>query len=139
MGLTGRYDFKGIQKLASAGVNVALGATQWGAWLLASPFRGSIDAAEKMIINWLANRGLIVLDVGYFMVNGAIDQKRLDQALTKGLQRVQQGRDKITPAEGKAIDDEVREAFDADADLGISNSVQHVSSPSVRDGRNPTV
>lgn len=139
MGLTGRYDFKGIQRAATVWLNTALAATSWGAWLLASPFRPALDAIEGLIINYLANRGLVVLDVGYFMVDGKIDQKRLDDALTKGLQRVQQGRDKITAAEGKAIDDEVREAFDADADLGISNSVQHVSDPSVRIGRNPTI
>lgn len=120
MGLTGRYDFKGIQKLSIRGIELLLAATGWGAALLASPFRPVAEYVEEWIVNWLANHGLIILNVGVNIIDGELDQKAMDKALDDGIRRVMQGRDTITPEEGKAIDDKVRSAFDENADIGAA-------------------
>ncbi len=107
-----------------------IAGTGWGAWLIASPFMPFVNFFRDALINFLANRGLIVLNIGVNIVDGVIDQKALDAALDNGIKKVMQGRDKLTKAEGEAIDDEVRKAFDADADLGTSG-VSGLSSPPV--------
>lgn len=144
MPLTGRYNFKGIQRAVSTGVNLILASTSWGAWILASPFRVVLQAAEDVAVNFLANRGLIVLNIGAIMIDGAIDQSRLDSALTDALTKLQNGRDKITPEEGAKLDQEVANAFDQDADLGAANggdtaSVSNVPSAPIRGGNNSAI
>ncbi len=131
MGITGRYDFKGFQKAAGVAIDALLAGTSWGAWILASPFKIVIQPIRDLIVNFLVNRGLIILNVGAVIVDGVVDQKKLDAAIDDGIKKVMQGRDKITPAEGKKIDDAVREAFDNDADLGATNSVSKFPGPSV--------
>lgn len=121
MGLTGRYDFKGIQKLAGRLIDGLLAGTAWGAWLLASPFKPVVNLVRDMLVNYMANKGLIILNIGVNIIDGVLDQKALDRALDDGIRRVMQGRDKITPLEGKAIDDRVRKAFDENADLDVVN------------------
>lgn len=122
MGVTGRYDFTGIQKAVSVGINAILATTSWGAWLLASPFNLALTAAENAAVNFLVNRGLIVLNIGAIMVDGKIDQAALDGAMNDAITKLQQGRSSVTPAQGQAIDQEVQDAFDKDADLGASNN-----------------
>ncbi len=124
MAVTGRYDFPGIKRTLGLLIDGVLAGTVWGAWILASPFRPVIDYLRDLIINYLANRGIIILNIGANIVAGQLDQKAFDQAIEDGLQRVMQGRDRITPEEGKAIDDKVRAAFDDDADLGTDSGVQ---------------
>ncbi len=125
MGITGRYNFPGIQKAAGAAIDALLAGTTWGAWILASPFKIVLAPLRDLIVNFLANRGLIILNIGANIVDGAVDQAKLDAALDAGIKRVMQGRDKITPQEGKKIDDDVREAFDKDADLGADPNGLH--------------
>lgn len=122
MPITGRYDFKGIQKAMGHLIDGLLAGTAWGAWILASPFKPLADWLKDFIVNYLANRGLIILNVGVNIIDGHLDQKALDTALDDGIRRVMQGRDKITPEEGKAIDDKVRKAFDENADLDVNDS-----------------
>jgi len=131
MGITGRYDFPGFQKAAKIAIDALLVGTTWGAWIVTSPFKIVIGPIEDLIVNFLVNRGLIILNVGAVIVDGSVDQAKLDAAVDAGIKKVMQGRDKITPAEGKKIDDEVRAAFDADADLGATDSVSKFSGPSV--------
>lgn len=135
MGLTGRYDFKGIQKATGFLIDTVIAGTGWGAWILASPFKPVIGVIRDFLINFLANQGIILINVGLNIVDGVANQKALDMALDAGIKRVMQGRDKITAREGKAIDDEVREAFDRDADLGADSGtddgVSKFSGPSV--------
>lgn len=111
MGLTGKYNFPGIKKAGAFAVKAALAATGWGAALLASPYFKFFEPVEELAIeeaiNWLASEGLIVLNLGAIYVNGEIDQGLFDKALDEGLKRVENGRDKITPAQGKAIDNDV--------------------------------
>ena len=143
MGLSGRYNFPGMQKAANFAINTALAATSWGAWLLASPFKPAFTAALDFLDNWLINHGLILINLEMNIVDGKIDQKTLDDSMDRGLEKLKMGRDKITAAQGKAIDDDVKQAFDADADLDASISdtggVPNVSSAPLRSGNNTPV
>ena len=112
-------------------IDSLIAGTGWGAWILASPFRPVVAAVRDLLMNFLANRGLIVLNIGANIVDGSIDQAALDAALDAGIKKVMQGRDKITPAEGKKIDDDVAKAFDRDADLGATDSVSKLPGPPV--------
>lgn len=132
MGLTGRYDFKGIQKVVIAAINAALAGTTWGASLLGSVWFKVFSPVENLLvgsaINYLTNKGLIVLNLADIMVEGAIDQSALDRAINDGLGRVSKGG--LTPEEGKAIDDRVRKAADEDISFGAvppDNGVPDVS------------
>lgn len=132
MGITGRYNFPGIQKAMGATIDALLATTSWGLWLLTSPFKPVITMLENLVVNYLANKGIILINIGVNIVDGVLDQKALDEALDDGIKRVMQGRDKISPEEGKAIDDKVREAFDKDADLdAVADGVSNLSGPSV--------
>lgn len=110
MGISGKYDFQGIKKAGAAGLKIALANTGWGAFIMKSPFSGAFSAVLELFANYLANQGLVLLNLGAILVNGAIDQHAFDQALADGLAKVELGRDKITPEQGKAIDDAVRNA-----------------------------
>lgn len=131
MGITGRYSFPGFQKAAGIAIDGLLAGTSWGAWILASPFKIIIQSIRDLIVNFLVNRGLIVLNIGEAIVDGMVDQSKLDDAVDAGIKKVMQGRDKITPAEGKAIDDKIRAAFDADADLGSTAGLSKLPGPPV--------
>lgn len=130
MGLTGRYNFPGIQKAVRAAITVLAASTTWGAWLIASPFQPVIAALEDLAINWLVNRGLIIIDVGAVMIEGKINQEKLDSALDAAFTRLQVGRDKISPEEGAKIDAETTQAFDQFADVNASG-VSNVPDPSI--------
>lgn len=121
MGITGRYNFPGMQKAANFAINTALAATSWGAWLLASPFKPAFTALLNLIDNWLINHGLILINLEMNIVDGKLDQKAFDNSMNAAYEKLKMGRDKITAAQGKAIDDDVRKAFDKDADLGATN------------------
>ena len=131
MGITGRYSFPGLQKAAGVAIDALIAGTGWGAWLLASPFMPIVSFFRDALVNFLANRGLIILNIGVNIVGGVIDQKALDSALDDGIKRVMQGRDKITSAEGLKIDNAVREAFDRDAELGADNGVSKFRGPPI--------
>jgi hypothetical protein len=108
VGITGKYNFTGIQKAGVAAIDAALAGTTWGASIVASVFFKPIENwFLEFAINWLANKGLIVLNLGAIVVNGEVDQALFDNAMDAGLKRVEQGRDQITEAEGLNIDQEV--------------------------------
>lgn len=111
MGITGRYDFKGIKEKGAKGIEAVIAATTWGASLIKIPFFGLIeDAFLQLAVNWLANRGLVVFNLADIVIDGELDQNTFDAVFDDGLRRLQVGRDKLTPAQGKAIDDAVRKA-----------------------------
>lgn len=114
MGITGKYNFPGIQKAGIAAIEAVLASTSWGVSLVASPFYKVLAPVEdwflNWVINWMANKGLIVLNLGAIIVDGEVDQKLFDKALDDGLKLVEQGRDQISQAQGKAIDDDVIQA-----------------------------
>lgn len=110
MGSTGKYDFQGIQKGGLLAIKAALAATGWGASIIASPFVRVLDWMLKKIINFMANKGLIVLNLGAIYVEGEFDQTEFDKAMDAGLSKIKTRPD-MTPEEKKEIDDEVKNAF----------------------------
>lgn len=113
MPLSGKYDFKGIKQWGAKGLELALTTTAWGAWLLATPvLRTVLHFSEEFLVNWFANKGLILLNIGAIYVNGKLDEEEFSKALNDGLARVEipGGRALLTPEEGKAIDEAVKKA-----------------------------
>ena len=107
MGLSGKYDFPGIKKLGAAGLRAALATSPYSAWFLKLGFFA--DLVLEFAVNWLSNKGLVLFNVGAIEVTGEIDHHRLDKSLDDAFEAitVKGGRDKLTPAQKKAIDDEV--------------------------------
>lgn len=110
MGLTGKYDFPGIKKAGVKGITLLLAGTSWGAALVAGPFKFVYDFLLELLINFLANKGLMVIDIGVFYVGGKFDQGSFDKAMNEGLERVKSGK-VLTPAQIKEIDQNVIDAF----------------------------
>jgi len=112
MGLTGKYDFKGIKKYGALGLETALSTTSWGAVVLKIPVIGTLlKGGMELFVNWLANEGLMVLNIAAISVNGEIDQKNFDAHMDDALNKVSLGAGKLTPAQQKEIDDAVIVAF----------------------------
>lgn len=109
MGITGKYDFKGIQKAGRLGIRALLSSTTWGASLLASPFNKPLNVVIDWLVNYLANRGLVILNLGAIYVNGELDQKAFDKALDDGLKKVNNSPN-LSQEQRDAIDEEVRNA-----------------------------
>lgn len=107
MPVTGKYDFKGIKKLGAAGIKAALSANPSFAWVTKIPF---IVTSLELLVNFLANNGLVVLNIGAIYVNGEVDQKLLDRAIEEGIKKVEQAGGSLTPEQIKEIDDAVIEA-----------------------------
>lgn len=106
---TGKYDFKGIRKAGSLGLKALLASTSWGATLLSGPFRKSLDLLFEFISELLANRGLLLINIGEIYIKGSFQQANFDSKLEKALAAVKV--DGLTPRQKKAIDDEVIKAF----------------------------
>ena len=112
MGITGRYDFKGIKKLGAKGLALALSSTPWGAWLVNTPFISTFtNLLLELIVNWLANEGLIILNIAAIQVSGEMDQKQFDDAMSEAFKIIEFPGAKLTPEQMKEIDDKVIEAF----------------------------
>lgn len=122
MGLTGKYDFLGIKKAGAAAIKAALASTSWGASFVASIWFKLLAPAEdmvlEMVVNWMANNGLVILNLGANWANGEFDQAAFDRSIEEGLGKIKLGRDKLTPEQGKAIDDSVIRAADKFIDFG---------------------
>lgn len=140
MGITGKYNFPGIQKAGVAAIKAALATTGWGIALLANPFFRFFQPVEDMVVDWainfLANQGLIVLNLGAIYVNGEIDQTLFDKALDDGLKRIEIGRDKLTAEQGKAIDDDVIKAARRFIDFGAAGGVRGDANTGLQGGGN---
>lgn len=106
---TGKYDFPGIRKASTAGIKALLALTSWGAWLIASPFKGTLDLALDWFNEWLTNRGLVIINVGAFYVDGVFSQDKFDSEMESALKKAQTPG--LTDKQKKAIDDGVIEAF----------------------------
>lgn len=112
MGLTGKYDFKGIQKYGAMGLTMALASTSWGAFLVTKwGLKNITDVLLEWFVNWLANKGLLVLNLGAIYVEGEWDQKAFDSSIDEAFKQIQSSEGKLTPEQMKAIDDKVIEAF----------------------------
>lgn len=111
MGITGKYDFPGIQKAGAAAIKALIASTSWGAIILSWPIVPSIiDFLDKQLVNYLANEGLIVLNIAASMVEGEIDQKAFDNAMDQALEQVANAKGGLTDAQKKSIDDAVIKA-----------------------------
>lgn len=110
MGLSGKYDFPGIKKLGIAGLRVALASSPYTAWFI--KFGAFSDLIMGFAVNWLANKGLIVLNLGAIYVEGEIDQFVMDKAMDEALKEITNlgGLDKLTPEQKREIDDRVIKA-----------------------------
>jgi hypothetical protein len=104
---SGKYDFRGIKKLGAAGLRLALAASPYTAWTLKG---GALTTFFlEWFSNWLANSGLMLLNIGADYVSGEMDQARFDAAMDAAFEEIRKkgGRETLTEAEKKAIDDEV--------------------------------
>jgi len=107
---SGKYNFRGLKKLGAAGLRLALASSPYTAWALKG---GAFTTFFlEWFSNWLANNGLMILDVGYDYVAGELDQKRFDHALDEAMSEITEkgGRDALTAEQKKEIDDEVIKA-----------------------------
>lgn len=109
MGLTGKYDFKGIQKAGRLGIKAFIASTGWGAKLIASPFVKVLDLLIEWVTNWLANRGLIILNLGSIYISGEFNQSAFDKALDEGLKKVESNPG-LSEKQKEIIDNEVKKA-----------------------------
>lgn len=110
MGLSGKYNFKGIKKLNAAALRAAIGSSPATAWLLKFGSVGNLFL--EFVGNWAANTGLVLFNTGAILVEGELDQKAFDKAMNEAIDEItiKGGRDKLTAAQKKAIDDEVIKA-----------------------------
>ena len=112
MGLTGKYDFKGIKRLGGLGLSTLIGSTAWGAVILKLPVIGTLlNGSLELFTNWLANNGLMVMNIGSIAAEGEWDQKQFDEHMIAAFKAVELSNGKLTPEEVKAIDDEVIKYF----------------------------
>lgn len=106
---TGKYNFPGIRKVSRKSIDIILASTGWGAWLLASAFAPAVKFIEEWASEWLANKGLLIIDVGAIYVQGEFDQSKFDKAFDTALEQVKMPG--LTDAQKKEIDAKVIDAF----------------------------
>ncbi len=61
--------------------------------------------------SWLANQGLALLNIGIDELRIAAQKDDYEKAIEEALKSVGEAKQKLTPAEIKAIDDKVKKAF----------------------------
>jgi len=106
---TGKYNFPGIRKAGAVAIKAALASSPLGG-LLVGPLGPALAVSLEWLSEWLANRGIILLNVGAFEINGHFDQAAFDKAMDAGLSRLESG-ETISPEEMRAIDEKVKEAM----------------------------
>lgn len=112
MGVTGKYDFKGIKKVGARGISAALATTPYTAWLASRGFAPLTNYLFEALCNWLANKGLIVLNIGVMVVETEFDQRAFDSALDEALLEIELAKKEyLSPEEIKKIDEKVKIAF----------------------------
>lgn len=106
---SGKYDFPGIRKTARAAVTALIAGTAWGSWILSTPLKLLVDKALEWLAEYLANKGLVLINVGVFYVAGKFDQDAFDSAMDAGLEKAKVPG--LTDEQKRAIDEEVKKAF----------------------------
>lgn len=109
MPISGKYDFKGIKKTGRLALKAALATNPSTAWL--SKGGAIIDLVLEFGLNWLANKGLVLMNVSVYYVGGKLDKDALDKAIGAGIDVVDSGK-VLTPEQMKEIDDAVIKAAD---------------------------
>lgn len=109
MGLSGKYNFKGIKQHGASGLKLALASNPSLAWINKMPLAGTL---LEFFVNWMANNGLMIMNIGAIVVDGVVDQKLLDRSIEAGLQKFENPEITLTPEQMKEIDDAVIQAAD---------------------------
>lgn len=107
--MPGNYDFPGIKKVGTAAIEAVLAGTGWGAKIIGSPFRPVIKMLIGYAVEWAANKGLVIINLGAIYVSGEIDQSRFDKAMDDALEKVKIPG--LSEKQKEQIDNEVRDAF----------------------------
>ncbi len=107
--MPGKYNFPGIKKVGAASLEAVLAGTSWGASLLAGPFRPVVKLFLGHAIEWAANKGLVIINIGEIYISGELDQSLFDQAVDEALEKVKVPG--LSETKKEQIDNEVREAF----------------------------
>ena len=121
MSLKGKYDFPGIRRAGQIAFAAALATVPWGAALLKGPFKPVAEYAIGFLTEWLANRGLLVINIGAIYLDTKFDQVAFDRAMEKALDQVKMPG--LTDEQKKAIDHDVIKAFRNFARVSKSDSV----------------
>ena len=95
--------------MGAASLRGALATVPTFAWVTKIPTL--FDLAAEFLVNWLANNGLIVMNLGAYVVNGKLDVNRLASDVESGIMIVDSGVT-LTPEQMKEIDDAVIAAAD---------------------------
>jgi hypothetical protein len=106
---TGKYSFPRLRKAGAAALRVVLASTSFGRAFIASPFHPLLDPLLKWLAEWLANRGLLIINIGSIYVNGEFDQKRFDRAMEEGLEKAKAPN--LSDSQKRVIDAAVIDAF----------------------------
>lgn len=108
--MSGKYNFSGIKEMGASGLRGAALSSPYTAWI--NKFGSLSTLFYEFLANWLANKGLIILNLGAIAIDGHFDQKAFDKALDKAYADIENagGVSKLTPEEIKAIDNEVIKA-----------------------------
>lgn len=110
----GKYNFANIKKAGAKAILAALAGASWAAAPVAKRllviFAPVVDWLFEWGVNWAANNGLVILNLGANWANGEFDQATFDKSIEDALRRIQHGRDKITPEEGAKLDQAIIDA-----------------------------
>lgn len=93
--------------MGALGLRRALLSSPYFAWLL--NFDALTNFILEFISNYLANQGLVVLNLGAIYVEGELDQREFDRVLDQAITDIKNkgGIDKLTQKEIRDIDDAV--------------------------------
>lgn len=106
---SGKYSLQGIREKGAAGFKAVLIKTGWGASLLAGPFSKTTDLVLQFAVEYLANKGIVVLNLGVIKWDEIKDPAALLRSIEAGL--IAAEKPGLTEAEGKAFDEQVKKDF----------------------------
>lgn len=109
MAVSGKYNFKGMKKHGASSIMLALASNPSTVWMTKVPLMGTLF---EFGVNWLANNGLILMNIGAIVVNGEVDQSVFDRAMEDGIRKSENPGNQLTPEQMKEIDDAVIKAAD---------------------------
>lgn len=106
---TGKYDFPGIRKAGAAALKAVILSTGWGATIIASPFAPLLNQILEYLSEYLANKGLLIINLGAIYVDGEFDQSHFDHAMSEAIEKAKVPG--LSEQKKKEIDDAVIKAF----------------------------
>lgn len=112
-----KYDFVGIKKRGALAVFVALASSPI-AWITQGIQGRLFLKVLEYVLNILANKGLIVLNVLHEEAASYWDQIAFERAYDEAIKKVRESKGRLTPEQVKEIDNEVIRKFDDFAIFG---------------------